>query len=196
MGSLGKRTWDSDSQSGLIAAYALTNADAVARLFLPLIGRRDGSRITWAEYLDRHGELRELDGYSEWRDISEISGTGSSGDSEFYPAPWSADLSTVYIATSVLNEFCGDGSRWNLVPEPVFGYDREIYTGCRVVELWTTRSFPGRVWNDGCGVALASPAYADSIIVSGPALLIEMMRSRGLEIYRVARSHRLPSMIL
>ena len=80
------------SVDGSFRPFALRSSEAVARLFLPLIGQVDDSRISWAEYLAQRGIPTELDGYTEWSVVSELSGTGGDRrNSGFRPAPGSAD---------------------------------------------------------------------------------------------------------
>lgn len=189
--------WGGYSGDELIASYALRNVGAVARLFLPLIGSVGDDRISWTEYVRRRGKPNKLDGYSEWGVISELSGTGrDEGELDFHPAPGSADQYTISVAIAVISDACGNGPHWNSIIDPVFGRGEVGYSASHLGDLWTVHSFPGQIWSDDCGVGLASPAYADSIIVSGPAALIQQLNANGLEIFRVAPNHRLPAMVL
>jgi hypothetical protein len=186
------------SADGSFRPFALRSGEAVARLFLPLISHVDDSRIPWAEYLARRG-IPLSDGYTEWSVVSELSGTGGDRrDSGFSPAPGSADTGTIAAVIDALERTGYDATRWNALVDPVFDGPSSVttYSLNELARRWEAHPFPGRLWCENPEIGLASPAYADSIIVSGSAELIEQLRANQLEIFRVAASHPLPMMIL
>lgn len=184
---------------GSFRPFALSSTDVLARLFLPLINPLDDSRISWAQYLAQSEIPIELDGYTEWCVVSELSGTGGDQhDSGFRPAPGSADPTTIAAVVDALEHTGCDPTRWRALVDPVFDGLRTptTYSPIELAHWWANHPFPGKLWCENPGIGLASPAYADSIIVSGSAELIDHLRAMELEIFRVAASRRLPMMIL
>lgn len=57
----------------------------------------------------------------------------------------------------------------------------------RLCRRWA-RGFAGRAWSLDSAIAIAAPAYADSVVVSGPARLGEWLATSGLQGAEVDRS--------
>ena len=64
-----------------------------------------------------------------------------------------------------------------------------------IAATWTVVGFPGRAWRHDGRVGLAAPAYADSLIVSGPVEVTARLVRAGLEAYAVAPRHPLPTLV-
>jgi hypothetical protein len=61
---------------------------------------------------------------------------------------------------------------------------------------WATRGFSGRAHSADGRLGLAAPAYADSLVVSGPARVVDALTgSPGIEAHRVSRHGLLPDLV-
>lgn len=178
-------------------AHSAVGAPAVARVFLPLVDASNGERTTaWRAVHDR--APIELTADVSWIDYLRWgTGNGSFG-TEWRPSMGRAPESTIRRIAALMVNVAGSDAEWMFSPFPEMSSLPDApppgsIALDRFVALWVDRPLPGRLRCAG-PVLLSAPAYADSVIVSGPSTLVATGEALGLEMRRVSAHDRLPTM--
>lgn len=179
--------------------HALTDAPTVARVFLPLINESDSTKtVPWGSL--QHGAPVEFTSDVSWIDYLRW-GTGEgSFDTVWRPSMGRAPDATINGVARLLANISGSMDNWVLAPFPDISPlpdappPGSLINLNRFAALWNERPLPGSVCFNGF-VLVSAPAYADSVIVSGPSRLVEVGNSLGLEIKTVSKRTSLPNMV-
>lgn len=173
-----KTRWGGDD--ALLGGWILHDSFAW-RVLLP--AWTASSPISWAQVGQLHDNQSPVDGYITWAEVTAWKGSGPPGPSDC-DQPSYPDDGTSRILQDCLSRIVGD-QPWRSET----GTDASL---AQVVQSWQRDRHLGR-WS--CAdVGLTAPPFADSVIISGPTLLGEMLLGSGQEAWPVAPSHSLPQM--
>lgn len=164
------------------AGWCIEGADRAWRVFLPLVGA-DGAPQPWPFPADA------LDGQLWWPDVAGYPAAGGPAPC-LEPASGAVQPGTLAALVSVLTLVGGEDAVWRHVQEESGPPRRDVRgTLTGLSRTWTT-GFAGRAWCPAIPASVAAPAYADSLVVAGPARLGPEMTRRGLQVAPVAPSAR------
>lgn len=166
--------------AGRWAGWCIPGSERAWRLFLSLVAP-DGTPQPWpVSGDDLHAQLW-------WPDLAEYPGTGGAGLC-LETASGAIAPTTLAALYSALTSVTGENALWRYLqdqPGPPRCDTRGPLTD--LTRTWTT-SFAGRAWCLNSPVSVAAPAYADSLLVAGPARLGFELTRHGLQIAPAAPS--------
>lgn len=179
--------------------HSFAGSEAVARVFLPLVDRSDPPKaIVWrtrenSAPVDFSGEVSWID-YFGW-------GEGDrSFETEWRSPMGRAPMATIDKVARLLTTLTETAQFWEFEPfretsTPLYApVLRSPISLQRFAAVSTDGPFPGSLYLAD-SVFVAAPAYADSIIVSGPSRLVEVGSALGLEIEAVSKVQTVPIMV-
>lgn len=200
--------WGADPT--LIDGYALTAAEAVVRLLLPP-RTADGEPTTWQAVAAANAWSEPLDGYVSWHHLTELPGSGGPSDRALFehpagrvPAETLAALAVALQTVQADRSWVQDGLDDTAVAVTLTPADQPLAvahhvpatrrsgTFTHVSANWARQGFTGRAWTETGPVGVAAPPYADSLIISGPMKLRDVLVACQLEVQPVTRKAHLP----
>lgn len=199
--------WGADPT--LIGGYALTDAETVVRLLLPP-RTADGEPTTWQAVAAANEWSEPLDGYVSWHQLTELPGSGTPRDRAVFEHPAGRLSTETLAALAVALRIVQADRTWvqdrldDAVATSLTRADQPLAvrqdlpatyrsgTFAHVSANWARRGFTGRAWTEIGPVGVAAPPYADSLIISGPLRLRDVLVGSDLEVQPVARQAHLP----
>lgn len=169
------------------------------RILLP--GRLpDGRLCTWTEIssLTQYGE--EIDGYTSWSRLVELRPGVDSGSLPSAAAGKIDDITASQLKYALMAQELATRSwtwwasaEWSDEAQEIMR-NGTITHHAPLLELleehWVSEGFAGRA---ACGeTTIEGPAYADSLLVTGPENVIERFADTTLECHRVSRRRHVP----
>lgn len=194
----------------LIGGYALAEAETVVRLLLPP-RTADGQPTTWQTVAAANDWPEPLDGYVSWHRLTELPGSGEPADRATFDHPAgqlsSKTLTALTVALRTIQadkSWIHDGLDDDAVATSLTAPDQPMAAAQHIPAThqsgtfatlsanWVRRGFTGRAWTQAGPVGIAAPAYADSLIISGPKKLRAILVGSELEVLPVDRKAHLP----
>lgn len=200
--------WGADPT--LTGGYALTAAETVVRLLLPP-RTADGEPTTWQAVAAAVAWPQPLDGYVSWHHLTELPGSGELADRAIFEHPAGRLSAETVTALAVAlqtvqadRSWAQDGLDDTAVAVALTPADQPLSvaqetpathrsgTFAHVSANWARQGFTGRAWTTTGPVGIAAPPYADSLIISGPIKLRDVLLASELEVQPVDRKAHLP----
>ena len=160
--------------------WCLPDAERAWRLFLPLVAP-DGTPQPWPV------AAGDLEAQLWWPTLAEYSGIGGPA-LDLEPASGLIEADTLAALSAAPDAVAGPDAAWRHLQDelgPPYSDVRGKLTD--LARDWTT-GFAGRAWCLTEAVSVAAPAYADSLVVAGPARLGPELTQLGLQVAPVAPS--------
>ena len=164
----------------LWAGWCLPDAEREWRLFLPLVAP-DGTPQPWPV------AASDLEAQLWWPSLAEYPGIGGQAP-DLEPASGMVEANTLAALLAALDAVAGPDAAWRHLqdePGPPSSDVRGKLTD--LTRAWST-GFAGRAWCLTEAVSVAAPAYADSLVVAGPARLGPELTQRRLQVAPAAPS--------
>lgn len=163
---------------GLWAGWCRPDAERAWRVFLPLVAP-GGTPQPWPV------AASDLEAQLWWPDLAESPGIGGPA-LDLEPASGMVDANALAALLAALDAVAGQDAVWrHLQDEPGPPYSDVRGKLTDLARAWTT-GFAGRAWCLTEAASVAAPAYADSLVVAGPARLGPELTQRGLQVAPVA----------
>lgn len=170
--------WGDDRS--LIGGWVLRGAYAW-RVLLP--AETSAGRISWREIAALHDNPGPSDGYVTWGEITAWPGSGPPGPADCQQ-PCFPDDEIASRLRECLTRVVGS--------QPWLS-EAGTASMAQVVLSWQQHRDLGR-WSSS-GYGLAAPAFADSVMISGPKSFGAVLLQGGFEAWSIAPSRPLPPMI-
>lgn len=180
--------------------YSLRDAEAIVRIFLPLISRRNPDRYSrWADI----AEQTSGDSITATTSAVDLLNWGAGNgefDSDWIPSSGSPPVETLASLRCALDSVIQPGAgtwlfrRFAEIPGCQHDNLAKLSVLDLFFEVWARGPLPGSLRNS-TGLLLTSIPYADSVILSGPLGLIAAVDRCGLEFARASRWDQLPDLV-
>ena len=163
--------------------------DTLVRVLLP--GRsRDGSLRSWAQIAVDTGFPGEVDGYTDWSELVELRPGIDSTTLPVAAAGWIDAATGRRLLDALGRKAQRPWSWWTACAPREEDPPDEAFESLSLLLQAHGSRFSGRAASHD--IAFAAPPYADSLLMTGPAGLLEELSAAGLEVHRVSTVREIP----